>query len=140
MGALLAFATGLAAARFDSSVSVSVVVIVMFLRGLSMGLVFVPVQSAVYAQIERRNLADATAIFSTIRQLAPAVGVAIGSSVLATGFSRDVESAANRVDSYQRAILVTSLLYLVGAGLALFIRDDDAAATMVADDDAPVGA
>lgn len=130
VGALVAFATGLFAARFDSSVSVAVVVAVMFVRGLAMGLVFVPVQSAVYAQVDRRNLADATAIFSTTRQLAPAIGVAIGSSILAAGFARDAASAANRVASYQQAIFVTALLFVVGAGLALLIRDEDASATM----------
>ncbi len=130
VGSIVAFATGVAASRFDAEVSVPVVVTVMLIRGLAMGLVFVPIQSAVYAQIEQRNLAHATAIFSTNRQLAPAIGVAIASSILATGLARDMSSAANRVDSYQRAILVTTALYLIGAALALFVRDSDAAATM----------
>jgi EmrB/QacA subfamily drug resistance transporter len=130
VGSLIAFASGVAASRFDANVSVAVVVIVMLVRGFAMGLVFVPIQSAVYAQIEQRSLAHATAIFSTTRQLAPAIGIAIGSSVLATGFARDIDSAANRVDSYQRAILVTAAIFLIGGALALFIRDNDAAATM----------
>lgn len=130
VGSLIAFGSGIAASRFDADVSVAVVVVVMLVRGFAMGLVFVPIQTAVYAQIKQKNLAHATAIFSTARQLAPAIGVAIGSSILVTGFARDVDSASNRVDSYQRAMLVTAAIYLIGAALALFIRDNDAAATM----------
>lgn len=130
IGSLLAFASGVVASRFDSDVSVLLVIVTMLTRGFGMGLVFVPVQSAVYAQIKPRELAHATAIFSTTRQLAPALGVAIASSALAVGFARDVDDAANRVDSYQQAILLTTALFLLGAVLALFIRDSDAAATM----------
>ncbi len=129
-GSLIALGTGLIASTFDTTTSLGTVAAVMLFRGLAMGLLFVPIQSALYARIEQRDLARATAIFSTTRQIAPSIGVAIGSSVLATGFARDVDSASNRVDSYQRAIFVTSLLFIVGAVLALRIHDEDAAATM----------
>lgn len=130
VGCLAAFITGFFASRFDSDVGVLSVVVVMFLRGLAMGLVFVPLQSAVYAQIEQRNLAHATAIYTTIRQMAPAIGVGIGASILSAGFSGGADTAANRVESYQQAIFLTAALFLVGGALALLIRDDDAAATM----------
>jgi len=130
VGSLIALGSGIVASTFDTTTTLWTVDATMLVRGLAMGLVFIPIQSAVYARIERRDLSRATAIFSTTRQLAPAIGVALGSSILASGFARDVEDSANRVDSYQNAILVTAALFAVAAVIALWIKDEDAAATM----------
>lgn len=130
VGSAVGLLTGLAAWRFDTSTTVWMVAMVMFVRGAGMGLIFVPVQTAVYAEIRPSELGRATALFTTIRQLAPAIGVAVAASVLSAGFARDPDDVATRVDSYQQAILLTSLLFVLGGLLALFIKDEDAASTM----------
>ncbi len=130
VGSLIALGSGIVASTFDTTTTLWTVGATMLVRGLAMGLVFIPIQSAVFARIEQRDLSRATAMFGTTRQLAPAIGVALGSSILASGFARDVEDSANRVDSYQRAILMTAALFAVAAVIALWIEDEDAAATM----------
>jgi hypothetical protein len=94
-----------------------------------MGLFFVPIQSAVYARTERPAMGQATAIYGTTRQVAPAVGVAIASMVLANGIA-GTTVVGERVSGYQTAMLASALMFAVAGLLALRLRDTDAAATM----------
>ncbi len=128
-GATLAFAVGVATARIDTDVNLWAVRALMLVRGLAMGLFFVPIQSAVYAQTKRASMGQATAIYGTTRQIAPALGVAIASTVLANGIA-GATIASERVSGYQSAMLASALLFAVAAVFALGIRDEDAAATM----------
>ncbi|MGI9607086.1 MAG: MFS transporter [Acidimicrobiales bacterium] len=123
-----ALVLGLLIARIDLNTDLWLLRSLMFGRGLAMGLIFVPLQAAVYAGMEGRDLPRATAIFGTTRQIAPALGVAIASTVLAAGFG-DAPTAATRVDSYQTAMTVSALLFAIGIPLAMRIRDEDAART-----------
>ena len=102
----------------------------MFVRGLSMGLVFVPLQAAVYAQMAPMQMSRATAIFGVSRQLSPAIGVAVASTVLAAGLAGTSVGDAARVDAFQTAMVVSAALFAVGAVVGWRIRDSDAAATM----------
>lgn len=130
-GAALAFAVGVATGQVDTSVDLWVIRGLMLVRGLAMGLFFVPIQSAVYAKTERPAMGQATAIYGTTRQIAPALGVAIASTVLANGIAGST-IAAERVSGYQQAMLASALMFAVAGLLALRVRDRDAAATMTA--------
>lgn len=128
-GTVVALAVGIATARIDTDVDLWFVRVLMFVRGLAMGLFFVPIQSAVYARVERNDMGRATAIYGTSRQIAPAIGVAIASTVLANGLAGST-LPADRVAGYQAAMLASALMFAV-AGLFVFrLRDRDAAATM----------
>jgi len=129
VGAAGALLVGLATARIDTDVSLGYVRVLMFARGLAMGLFFVPIQSAVYARTERRAMTQATAIYGTTRQVAPAVGVAIVSTVLANGIAGST-IAADRVVGYQQALVASALMFAVAALVTLWVRDRDVAATM----------
>ena len=129
VGATIAFAVGLATAQIDTGVDLWWIRALMFVRGLAMGLFFVPIQSAVYARTERPAMGQATAIYGTTRQIAPALGVAIASTVLANSIAGSTITA-ERVSGYQTAMLASALMFAVAGLLALRLRDADAAATM----------
>lgn len=110
----------------------------MFVRGLFLAFAFIPLQAASYAKISPEATGRASAIFSTQRQLAGAVGVAVLSTVLASTipqkFGRSVV-AHELVDRYTTAFhwtfFAATLLTFLAAGLSLLVRDEDAKATMV---------
>jgi len=128
-GAATAFVVGVATAQIDTGVDLWWVRLLMFVRGLAMGLFFVPIQSAVYARTAKPLMGQATAIYGTTRQIAPALGVAIASTVLANGIAGST-SLAERVNGYQTAMMASALMFAVAGLLALRLRDSDAAATM----------
>jgi hypothetical protein len=108
----------------------------MFARGLCMGFAFVPMQAASYATIAPADNGRASAIFSTQRQVAVSIGVAVLASVLASYMSLSKEPTtpqeiADSLTGYRVAFGLATMFALLGALAAWFIRDSDAAPTMV---------
>jgi hypothetical protein len=110
----------------------------MFVRGLCLAFAFIPLQAASYAKISPEATGRASAIFSTQRQLAGAVGVAVLSTVLASTipqkFGRSVvapELVKKYTTAFHWTFFAATLLTFLAAGLALLVRDEDAKATMV---------
>ena len=106
----------------------------MFVRGVCMGFAFVPMQAASYATIEPLQNGRASSIFTTQRQVAISIGVALMASILAVHMSL---SRVPGPDEVQRALTGVRLAFGVAVGLALassvaalFIRDAEAGETM----------
>ena len=108
----------------------------MFGRGVCMGFAFVPMQAASYATIEPSQNGRASSIFSTQRQVGVSLGVAIMASILAAHMSLSRVPLANEVNRALTGVrwaFGIAVALALGAGLcSWFIRDEDAAATMVA--------
>ncbi len=104
----------------------------MFLRGLTMGIAFVPLQAASYARIAPADNGRASSIFSTQRQMSISIGIAVLATVLSsfTPLVGPVVDPERALDGFHVAFLVTAAFALAGAVIALFIRDRDAANTM----------
>ncbi len=103
-----------------------------FLRGAAVGMVFVSIQTAVYASISNEQTARATSVFNTQRQIAFAGGVALAASVIAarvTAVGGDDAPAIDRLPAYQWGFLAMGLVMLPAAIASWFVRDEDAAAT-----------
>jgi MFS family permease len=100
-----------------------------------MGFAFVPIQAAAYATIDPSQNGRASSIFSTQRQVGVSLGVALMASILAAHMSLSRSPQANEVHraltGVQWAFGVAVVLALAAAVCAWFIRDEDAAATMV---------
>lgn len=131
------FAAGLVIITFvglDESTSLWSIRGMMFARGLCMGFAFVPMQAASYATIAPSDNGRAAAIFSTQRQVAVSIGVAVLASVLASYMSLSRPPAPSNVDGalvgYRAAFGLAVLFSFAAAGAAWFIRDSDAAPTM----------
>ena len=97
----------------------------MFTRGICMAFAFMPLQAATYATITPADTGRATAIFSTQRQVAAALGVAISATVLATATQLHLSSLASdqgpaavsaRVSAYHDVFAVSAVL-AIGAAL-----------------------
>ncbi len=103
-----------------------------FLRGAAVGMVFVSIQTAVYASISNAETARATSMFNTQRQIAFAGGVALAASVIAakvTAVGGDDAPAIDRLPAYQWGFLAMGLVMLPAAIASWFVHDEDAAAT-----------
>lgn len=125
--------TGVAFARLGLDTGLNEVRVLMFARGFAMGLIFLSIQTGVYAQIEPKEMSRATPLFSTVRQFAPALGVAIAATVLTSviGLDGGGESTDPVVleRGYQRAMLASALMYGAALVLVPLVHDGDAAAT-----------
>ena len=126
VGGLLtaSFAAGLLV-TVDLDTHLWVISAILFLRGAGMGFVFVPLQAATFATISSQDTGRASALFSTQRQVAAAIGVAALSTILATRTTqRTVDRiAAARLDAqvgaYHDTFLAVALIALAGAFTAL---------------------
>lgn len=103
-----------------------------FGRGASVGLVFVSIQTAVYATTSLADTGRATSVFNTVRQIAYTGGVAIAVTVIAARLASvggDAAPAADRLDAYQAGFLVCGVLIVPAIAISLRLRDADVAAT-----------
>ncbi len=102
------------------------------LRGAAVGMVFVSIQTAVYATVSNADTGRATSLFNTQRQIAFASGVALAASVIAANVSSvggDAAPAVDRLPAYQWGFLAMGLIMLPAAVTSWFVRDSDVAAT-----------
>jgi MFS family permease len=108
----------------------------MLLRGLCMGFAFVPMQAASYATIPPEQNGRASSLFSTQRQVGVSFGVAVMASILASygALTPGLDSAQvdHALTGVHLAFATAVVFALIAAFCALFIRDSDAKATMVA--------
>ena len=114
----------------------------MFLRGVCMGFAFVPMQAASYARIAPADNGRASSIFSTQRQMAISVGIAVLATVLATyiPLGEAVTDVDRAIDGFHATFWLTAAFALAAAIAALFIHDSDAEPTMAARRRTPVTA
>ncbi len=107
--------------------------VLMFAMGMSMAPVIISSQAASFATVSHADTGYASSLFNSQRQLGSAVGVALLATVLAAVGTTHVvagHSTAN-LAAYHAAFLVAAGVSLIGAVVALSIKDADAAATMV---------
>lgn len=117
---------------FDLETSRWLLALGAFARGSSMGMVFVSIQTAVYATISRADTGRATSIFNTQRQVASAAGLALAATVIASRIDAvggELAPAADRLGAYQWAFVAMGLLILSASIVSTFVKDEDAAAT-----------
>ena len=105
----------------------------MFMVGVGMAYIFLPNQAAGLATISREQTGRASTMFSVQRQLGAAVGVATLGSVLAAVGPEKIGadgSLVPNIDAYWAAFVAAAGFALLGAFLALWVPDADAAETM----------
>jgi len=104
----------------------------MLLLGYGMSHVFLPAQAASFATISPQRTSGASAIFNAARQLGGAIGVALVTTVIAVGPNRQVAAVSvPTLTAYHHGFVAAAVIAVVGALVALTVRDADAAATMV---------
>ena len=102
-----------------------------FFRGCAVGVVFVTIQTAVYATTSLADTARATSVFNTGRQVAFTGGIAIATTVIAARLPAggDAAAAADRLGAYRWGFLACAIMIAPAALMSLRFRDADVAAT-----------
>lgn len=131
-GLLVTSAVTLGFTTIDLDTSGWVLRIGMFALGLGMGFMIMAQQAAAFAQITSADMSHASAIYSMVRQVAGAFGVAVLATVLTTVLPAAGSAAppADQLGAYHTAFVVAAVLGLVAVVLAARVRDEDAAPTM----------
>ena len=102
-----------------------------FFRGCAVGVVFVSIQTAVYATTSLADTGRATSVFNTGRQVAFTGGIAIATTVIAARLPAggDAAAAADRLGAYRWGFLACAIMIAPAALMSLRFRDADVAAT-----------
>ncbi|MFN8572957.1 MAG: DHA2 family efflux MFS transporter permease subunit [Gemmatimonadaceae bacterium] len=82
IGAFLFLASQILLSRMTLQSSTDEIFIPLILRGVGLGLIFVPLTSAAMAEVSFRDLPQATALFNLFRQLGGSLGIAIMATLL----------------------------------------------------------
>ncbi|NNM47218.1 MDR family MFS transporter [Knoellia koreensis] len=111
----------------------------MFLMGMAGAFIMVPVQAAAFSSITPLETARASALFSTTRQVAASVGVALLATTLTVRMTSHLAdlavdaSATTRTAAafaaYQDVFVVSALIAAFGVAVSLLVRDHEAAAS-----------
>ena len=73
---------------FDMNVGIADVMVASFMQGISVGLIWVPLVVATFATLERRYLAETTAVFHLLRNVGSSIFISISvTMVIRTGTS-----------------------------------------------------
>ncbi len=129
VGGLVGLAAMLAAASqlFGDTTSVWLVRLFMFGMGTGVAYILISQQAARFATISPADTGRGTALAAAIQQASSALGIALLTTVLA---SRAGVGVAPTPDDFRPVFLTAAGMAVVGALVALRIRDADAAATM----------
>lgn len=110
-----------------------VIVVLMFMIGASMAAVFIPLNSAAFANITPSETGQASGMFNAMRQTGAAVGVALLATTISLVGPFSTPTAGGtptpNLDAYHAAFLVAAALMVFAAWMALRIQDSDAAST-----------
>lgn len=111
----------------------------MFLMGMAGAFIMVPVQAAAFSSITPQETARASALFSTARQVAASLGVALLATTLTVRMASHLESLASTAgeaartaaafDAYQDVFLVAAAVAVLGVIVSFRVRDEEAAAS-----------
>src|SRR5579862_971156 len=107
--------------------------VIMFVMGLALAGVFIPVQAASMATISPASTARASMMFNANRQLGAATGVAVLSTVLVALHPVHVVSARvePNLHAYDMSFMTAAAVAVIAALCAmLLVRDADATSTM----------
>ena len=130
-GLITVAATLILMATVTTVTSLWLVRLMMFGLGLGISLVFIPSQAASMATIDRSQTSRASSIFNAGKQLGGAIGVALLTTILATG---SAQHGARRtipdITAFHHAFLAAAAVAIVTLGAALTIQDADAAAAV----------
>jgi len=110
---------------------------IMLFRGVFMSFAMLPMQAASFSTIAPRDTGRASSLFSTNRQVAASIGVALLATVLVQRTKDHVAQVAGAaataqatLHAFHDAYLVATILSLFGVASAFLVRDADAAASM----------
>jgi len=115
---------------FNMHVSLWIIRMILFFRGLSMSFAVIPMQAATFSNISIKETGRASSIFNTNRQVASSFGVAMLGAVLFEFLQAKSAIIAEQLAAYHTAFIAATVLGFVAVLFALTIHDKDAAASL----------
>lgn len=104
----------------------------LFVLGIGMAMTLIPSQTATFETISGPDTANASALFSTTRQIASAAGVALMSTVLSSRIDTQLAELGNAAgeaavrhaafNGYQETFMVSMLFAIIGIAFAFVFR------------------
>jgi EmrB/QacA subfamily drug resistance transporter len=120
-------------ALVTNTTSLWLIRLIMLGLGIGISLVFIPAQAASMATITKAQIGRASSLFNAGKQLGGAIGVALLTTVLAAGPIHHTTSRSEPgLAAFHYGFLTAAAVAAVTIGVALTVRDSDAAGTMVA--------
>jgi EmrB/QacA subfamily drug resistance transporter len=95
----------------------------LFVRGLTLGLALLPLQTTTFATISFAETGRASALFNTARQVAASLGVAILATVLV---AQQRLATGDELRGFHDAFVAGTVLSVLAVVAGLLIRDEDA--------------
>ncbi|MBI1170730.1 DHA2 family efflux MFS transporter permease subunit [bacterium] len=89
------------------------------LQGLGLGLVFVPLSTIAFSTIDARFRADATSLFSLVRNIGSSIGISIVSTMLARNIQVNHVDLGAAINPYNEVLAQVSPAAVSGNSLAL---------------------
>jgi EmrB/QacA subfamily drug resistance transporter len=116
----------------DGTTNLWLVRLVMFVLGLMMATIFLPTQAASLATISSADTGRGSTLYSAVRQLGSALGVAVlGTVIISVGPTTLTGSGpVPNLAAYHAAFFAAAGLVFAGLVFARAVRDRDAAGTM----------
>ncbi|HEY1698612.1 MAG TPA: MDR family MFS transporter [Trebonia sp.] len=118
----------------DASTAPWLVPVLMFFTGGAFGFAMSPSQTAGLATISAAQTGQASTVLNTLRQAGAAVGVALIGTILGA-----LHAGPASLTGFHVAFAAAAVLMVCGAIFSAFVRDSDAAATLVSDDAGQTG-
>ncbi len=84
------------------------IMISLYLRGFSMGLLFAPLQSLSFSQIPREKMAQASGISNTLRQVGASFGIALLATLLTTRATYHTQMYSRAIEPQAQAYVNTT--------------------------------
>jgi hypothetical protein len=108
----------------------SIVLLILFVNGLSRSMQFTAVGTLAFADIAKPDMSSATSFFSMITQMSMGMGVAVGAIALRiAGFMDGNAKGAPTTKEFHIAFLLVAVLSVL-ATLDCFLLERDAGATV----------
>jgi DHA2 family multidrug resistance protein len=139
IGMLLGFAllagAGWHMGRFDPNVGVASVVLTSVVQGFAIGVAWVPLTIATFSTLDRRHLADATALFHLLRNIGSSVFISVSVAVIQRTTQVNYAELGEKVTPYRESLSYPGLTGLWTTetlqGLASLSREIGRQSTMI---------
>ncbi len=108
-------------AFFTKSTSIWVVVIMMFLMGLSRSGITIPIMSDAYTDMDQKLISEGTVVTRMMQNIGGSIATAVLAAVISSYIGNNVATTAEMSSAYSHAFIWTGVGTLIGVLPALFL-------------------
>ncbi|MEG1665238.1 MAG: DHA2 family efflux MFS transporter permease subunit, partial [Mucinivorans sp.] len=98
----------------------------LYMRGIGIGLAFTPLNDLAVSELKRNEMASASGMANTVKQLSGSLGIAIFTALISSRVAHHaltIDSSEAYVGAISTSFLIAAILAAVGLVVVLFIRE-----------------